>query len=157
MQRDRTVGRPMEILLVEDSLTAARLTMATLRGGHLQHRITWVPNGEEAIEFVFQRGKFSRAPRPDLILLDLGLPKRDGREVLQEIKADPDLLQIPIVVLTASTSEEDRIVSERLKVESYLTKPIDMNRFLEVIKELSRFWRADMILPGPAASSQQSG
>jgi len=137
----------MEILLVEDSLTASRLTMATLKGGDVQHRITWVPDGEQALEFAFQRGKFARAPRPDLILLDLGLPKTDGREVLEQIKADDDLSQIPVVVLTASNSEEDRLATEKLNVENYMTKPIDLERFLSVVKELSRFWRADMIVP----------
>ena len=146
MQRN-TVGRPMEILLVEDSLTAARLTMGGLKSGQVQHRLTWVTNGEEAIEFLRQSGKFSRAPRPDLILLDLGLPKKDGREVLKEIKADPGLAEIPVVVLTASTDQEDRLASERLQVESYLTKPVNLEKFLELVAKLSRFWHADMILP----------
>jgi chemotaxis family two-component system response regulator Rcp1 len=142
-----TVGRPMEILLVEDSLTAARLTMGGLRSGQVQHRLTWITNGEEALEFVRQSGKFSRAPRPDLILLDLGLPKLDGREVLRAIRSDPSLTGIPVVVLTASTDQEDRLASERLQVESYLTKPVNLEKFLAVVDKLSRFWHADMILP----------
>ena len=143
-----TVGRPMEILLVEDSLTSARLTMGGLKNGHVPHRLTWVTNGEDALEFVRQTGKFSRAPRPDLILLDLGLPKKDGREVLQEIKADPALSDIPVVVMTASTDQEDRLASERLQVEAYITKPVNFEKFLELVTKLSRFWRADMIVPG---------
>ena len=142
-----TVGRPMEILLVEDSLTAARLTMGGLRSGQVQHRLTWVTNGEEALEFVRQTGKFSRAPRPDMILLDLGLPKLDGRGVLQAIRDDPHLTGIPVVVLTASTDQEDRLASERLQVEAYLTKPVNLEKFLAVVSKLSRFWHADMILP----------
>lgn len=142
-----TVGRPMEILLVEDSLTSARLTMGSLKGGQVQHRLTWVTNGEDALEFVRQQGKFGRAPRPDLILLDLGLPKKDGREVLREIKGDPTLAEIPVVVLTASTDQEDRFASERLQVESYLTKPVNVEKFLALVAKLSRFWHADMILP----------
>jgi len=142
-----TVGRPMEILLVEDSLTAARLTMGGLKSGQVQHRLTWVTNGEDALEFVRQAGKFSRAPRPDLILLDLGLPKKDGREVLRDIKADPSLTGIPVVVLTASTDQEDRLASERLQVEAYLTKPVNLEKFLALVEKLSRFWHADMILP----------
>ncbi len=142
-----TVGRPMEILLVEDSLTAARLTMGSLKSGQVQHRLTWVTNGEDALEFLQQQGKFGRAPRPDLVLLDLGLPRRDGREVLQEIRADKSLAGIPVVVLTASTDQEDRLASERLQVEAYLTKPVNFKKFLAVVDKLSRFWHADMILP----------
>lgn len=142
-----TVGRPMDILLVEDSLTSARLTMGGLKSGQVQHRLTWVTNGEDALEFLRQKGKFGRAPRPDLILLDLGLPKKDGREVLREIKADPNLAEIPVVVLTASTDQEDRLASERLQVESYLTKPVNVESFLDLVAKLSRFWHADMILP----------
>ncbi|HEX6985915.1 MAG TPA: response regulator [Planctomycetaceae bacterium] len=145
--RQNTVGRPMEILLVEDSLTAAKLTMGGLKSGQVQHRLTWVTNGEDALEFLRQSGKFSRAPRPDLILLDLGLPKKDGREVLREIKADPALAEIPVVVLTASTDQEDRLVSERLQVEAYMTKPVNLEKFLGLVAKLSRFWHADMILP----------
>jgi two-component system, chemotaxis family, response regulator Rcp1 len=144
-----TVGRPMEILLVEDSLTSARLTMGGLKSGQVQHRLTWVTNGEDALEFLHRRGKFGRAPRPDLILLDLGLPKKDGREVLREIKADPSLAEIPVVVLTASTDHEDRLASERLQVESYLTKPVNVESFRELVAKLSRFWHADMIVPTP--------
>lgn len=142
-----TVGRPMEILLVEDSLTSARLTMGGLKSGQVQHRLTWVTNGEDALEFLRQQGKFGRAPRPDLILLDLGLPKKDGREVLREVKADPGLAGIPVVVLTASTDQEDRLASERLQVESYLTKPVNVENFLDLVAKLSRFWHADLILP----------
>lgn len=145
--RSDTVGRPMEILLIEDSLTAARLTMGVLTKAKLQHRMTWVTNGEEAMEFVRQQGKFSQAPRPDLILLDLTLPRKDGREVLAELKADESLKRIPVVVLTSSTDDVDIARTEELNVESYLTKPIDVERFLSVIKDLNRFWHADMILP----------
>jgi CheY-like chemotaxis protein len=142
-----TVGRPMEILLVEDSLVSARLTMGGLKSGQIQHRLTWLTNGEEAIEFLRQRGKFSRAPRPDLILLDLGLPRKDGRDVLREIKAEPVLAGIPVVVLTASTDQEDRLISDQLQVEAYLTKPVNLEKFLNLVAKLSRFWHADMILP----------
>lgn len=142
-----TVGRPMEILLAEDSLTAARLTMGGLKSGQVQHRLTWVTNGEDALEFLRQNGKFSRAPRPDLILLDLGLPKKDGREVLREIKSDPALSEIPVVILTASNDQEDRLTSEQLQVEAYMTKPVNLEKFLDLVSKLSRFWHADMILP----------
>ena len=137
----------MEILLVEDSLTSACFTIGALKKGNIQHRLTWLSDGEEALEFLYRRRKFARAPRPDLILLDLGLPKKDGREVLAEIKADEDLREIPVVVLTASTAQEDISSSELLQVESYMTKPVDLEKFLKLVKDLSRFWHADMILP----------
>ena len=110
-----TVGRPMEILLVEDSLTSARVTIGALKRGRVQHRLTWLTDGAEAVEFVLRRGKFARAPRPDLILLDLELPGRDGREVLAEIKADLSLRSIPVVVLTGSTADEDVETTRRLE------------------------------------------
>ena len=93
----------MEILLVEDSLTSARLTMGTLKKGAFEHRLTWLSDGNDAVEFLFRRGKYAQAPRPDLILLDLGLPGKDGREVLTEIRACDELNGIPVVVMTAST------------------------------------------------------
>ena len=140
-------GRPMEILLVEDSLTSARVTMGVLKKGHVQHRLTWIMDGLEAMEFLFNQGKFVHAPRPDLILLDLGLPGKDGREVLAEIKADYELKHIPIVVVTASTDESDRVRSELLHVDGYIVKPIDLHRFLRLVKQLNQFWLDDVILP----------
>ncbi|MBM80600.1 MAG: response regulator [Planctomycetaceae bacterium] len=144
---NETVGRPMEILLVEDSLTSARLTMGVLKKGDVQHRLTWITNGEEALEFLYQNGKFNRAPRPDLILLDLGLPKKDGREVLRDIKADENLKSIPVVILTASTNPDDIEASEQLEVEKYLTKPVDLEKFLWLVRELKDYWMAGVILP----------
>lgn len=145
--REDTIGRPMEILLVEDSLTSARLTMGVLKKGSFQHRITWLSDGVEAIEFLFRSGKYAQAPRPDLILLDLGLPRKDGREVLSEVRANEYLKSIPIVILTASTAEEDMAQSESLQVESYLTKPFDLEAFLQLVQQLNRFWHEDMIVP----------
>ncbi len=141
------VGRPMEILFVEDSLTSARLTMGALKKAEFQHRMTWLRDGEEAIEFLSRQGKYAHAPRPDLILLDLGLPKKDGREVLVEIKADDSLKNIPVVVMTASTAQEDIVASEKLQVENYLTKPVDLDKFLWLVKELKDYWLAGVILP----------
>ncbi len=142
-----TVGRPMEILLVEDSLVSARLAIGALRKGSIQHRLTWLTDGSDALEFVHRHGKYSRAPRPDLILLDLELPGIDGRELLAEIKSEDELRTIPVVILTASTSSEDMSQSERLEVEAYMTKPVDLEKFLRLVRDLSRFWHADMILP----------
>ncbi len=147
MSRVDTVGRPMEILLVEDSLVAAKLTMGALRNGQVQHRMTWLTDGGEALNFVHQKGIYGKAPRPDLILLDLGLPGRDGRDVLAEIKADPELQKIPVVVLTASTSEEDLTSAQNLHVDGYMNKPVNMEQFLQLVRQLKDFWHAGIILP----------
>ena len=147
MPMPETVGRPMEILLVEDDLLQARLTIEALRLGRVQHRMTLVRNGQEALDFVFQRGPFARAPRPDLILLDLRLPKMDGLDVLERIREDFDLKPIPIVIMTASQEEQDRLTCEHHAVEAYITKPVDLTKFLALVRELKRFWHEDVILP----------
>lgn len=144
---NQTIGRPMEILLVEDGLVDASVTIGALKKGHVQHRMTLIRDGAEAMEFLRHEGKFARAPRPDLILLDLGLPKKDGREVLQEIKSDPELSGIPVVIMTGSEDEEDRVQSEILGVDSFITKPVDLEKFLAVVRQLKRFLHADLILP----------
>ena len=141
------VGRPMEILLVEDGLMDARVTIEALREGHVQHRLTLVRDGEEAIQFLRQEGRFARAPKPDLVLLDLMLPKKTGLEVLAELRADLELQELPVVVLTASEHEEDRTQCELFHVDSYISKPVNLEKFLSIVKELKRCWRADVILP----------
>ena len=141
------VGRPMEILVVEDDLLQARLTMEAIRRSDFQQRTSLVPDGQQALDFVFQRGVFSRAPRPDLILLDLRLPTLDGLEVLAEIRADEDLKSVPVVIMTSSQDESDRLLCEEHAVEAYLTKPLDLAKFLALLKDLRRFWHHDMILP----------
>jgi chemotaxis family two-component system response regulator Rcp1 len=142
-----TSGRSMEILLVEDSLVFARITIAALKKGELSHRLTLVVDGVEALEFLRREGKFARAPRPDLVLLDLGLPKKDGREVLAEIKADDGLNSIPVVVMTASEHEEDIRECERLGVDAYITKPVDLSKFIDLVKQLKNAWSDDLALP----------
>jgi CheY-like chemotaxis protein len=142
-----TVGRPMEILLVEDSLVDARVTIGALRKGQIQHRLTLIRDGVEAVEFLRREGKFARAPRPDLILLDLLLPKRDGFAVLADLRADDALKNIPVVVLTASQVEEDRLQCELHHVASYITKPVNLDKFLALVKKLKRYWLEDVILP----------
>ena len=138
------VGRPMEILLVEDNLADARLSIEALKQGQVKHRLTLVRDGEEAMVFLHRQGVFARAPRPDLILLDLYLPKKDGWEVLTEIKSHFDLQRIPVVVLTASKAHEDLLRSRTLKVDSYMTKPVELDKFLAAVKELNRFWLAEL-------------
>ena len=142
-----TVGRPMEILLVEDSVPHARLAMGALKKAQFEHRLTWLRDGQEASDFLQQQGVFSRAPRPDLILLDLGLPEKDGREVLTETRSDESLREIPIVVMTASTDETDKTESEKLEVAGYLVKPVELAKFLKLIRKLKHLWKEDMILP----------
>jgi CheY-like chemotaxis protein len=137
----------MEILLVEDGLMDARVTIEALRDGKVQHRLTLVRDGEEAIQFLRQEGRFARAPKPDLILLDLMLPKKSGLEVLADLRADAGLQDLPVVVLTASDHEEDRAKCEMYHVDSYITKPVNLEKFLAIVKELKRCWRADVILP----------
>jgi CheY-like chemotaxis protein len=143
----QAVGRPMEILMVEDGLTDACLAIGVLKKGDIHHRLTLVRDGVEALEFVHQEGRFARAPRPDLILLDLTLPKKDGREVLEEIKSGYDTKDIPVVILTGSAAQEDRLRCELLHVDAYMTKPVNMEKFLAVIRQLRSFWHADLILP----------
>ncbi|HEX3655799.1 MAG TPA: response regulator [Pirellulales bacterium] len=142
-----TIGRPMEILLVEDGLIDARLTIAALQKSGVKHRLTLTRDGAEAVRFLRREGQFTHVPRPDLILLDLHLPKKDGREVLDDLRADPELKHIPVVVLTASDDPEDKHKSELLNVDSYMTKPVDFDKFLEVIRQLRKFWLADIVLP----------
>lgn len=142
-----TVGRPMEILLVEDNLSDARLTIEGLRAGKVKHRLTLVIDGDEALQFLHRQGKFARVPRPDLVLLDLELPRKDGREVLTEIRQSPELQNLPVVILTASEIHEDILRSEMLQVDSYITKPVDIDKFIAVVKQLKKFWLADVILP----------
>jgi two-component system, chemotaxis family, response regulator Rcp1 len=146
MLRD-TVGRPMEILLVEDNLADACLTMEALREGQFEHRLTLLRDGLDALEFLRREGKYARAPRPDLILLDLELPKMDGRDMLMEIHADPDLSAVPVVVLTVSQYHEELVVQEHLDADCYMVKPIDWQGFLDLVARFRRRWAADVLLP----------
>ncbi len=145
--QDHIVGRPMEILLVEDGLLDARVAIASLKEGLTQHRLTLIRDGEEALEFLRQEGRFARAPRPDLILLDLMLPKKSGTEVLDEVRADYSLKDIPVVVMTASDDEADRVKCQLLHVDAFISKPVNVAKFLDVVRQLKRFWLNDVILP----------
>jgi chemotaxis family two-component system response regulator Rcp1 len=146
MRRD-TVGRPMEILLVEDSLADAGLTIEALKEGGVPCRVSLVRDGEEAMQFLHRQGVYAKAPRPDLILLDLQLPKKEGREVLSEVRADAEFEGIPVVILTASRVHKEILESQNLAVESYMTKPVDIQQFLDVVRSLRRFWLAEVTLP----------
>jgi DNA-binding response OmpR family regulator len=137
----------MEILLVEDNRMDAHFAVRALEKANFKHRCTVVVDGQEAADYLHRQGIYARAPRPDLILLDLGLPKKDGREVLAEIRNDDSLSDIPVVVLTGSTDEADRAHMELLSVESYLVKPVNLDKFLDVVRQLKRFWQQGVILP----------
>ncbi len=147
MSNQSAIGRPMEILLVEDGLVDARLTIGALRQSGFRHRLTLVRDGDEALEFIYQRGKFAQVPRPDLILLDLMLPKKSGLEVLNDVKSHEGLKDIPVVIMTASQAEEDRLQCDSLKVDAYVSKPVNFEKFLTLLRELKRFWLDDVILP----------
>ncbi|MBM4002994.1 MAG: response regulator [Planctomycetes bacterium] len=141
------VGRPLEILLIEDSLIDARLTITALRKGLTQHRLTLVFDGEEALQFVKRSGVFARAPRPDIILLDLLLPTKDGFEVLRELKSTPDLATIPVIVMTSSDAATDREKCQVLRVDDYVTKPVNLEKFLDVMKRQRKHLQDDVIFP----------
>ncbi len=133
-------ARPIEILLVEDSEPDVRLTKEAFRDAKVRNRIWAVEDGVEALDFLHRRGAHADVPRPDLILLDLNLPRKDGREVLREIKTDGSLKRIPVVILTTSKNEEDVLKTYNLHANCYITKPVEFNRFIEVVKSIKEFW-----------------
>lgn len=139
--------RPIEILLVEDSPSDADLTIETFSEAKVLNNLHLVEDGVEAIAFLRQQGKYSNVPRPDLILLDLNLPRKDGREVLAEIKADADLGVIPVVVLTTSADESDILRSYQLNANCYVTKPVGLDDFINIVKLIESFWFAAVQLP----------
>ena len=140
-------NRPVEILLVEDNPGDERLTREALKEGKVYSNLHWVKDGVEALEFLRKKGKYASTPRPDIILLDLNLPKKDGREVLSEIKQDADLRYIPVVILTTSKAEEDILKSYHLHANCYVTKPVDLEKFIVVVKSIDAFWLTVVTLP----------
>jgi chemotaxis family two-component system response regulator Rcp1 len=140
-------NRPVEILLVEDNPGDERLTREALKEGKVYSNLYWTKDGVEAMEFLHRRGKYAGAVRPDIILLDLNLPKKDGREVLEEIKTAEDLKRIPVVVLTTSKAEEDVLRTYNLHANCYVTKPVDLEKFIVVVKSIDRFWLTVVTLP----------
>jgi CheY-like chemotaxis protein len=140
-------GSPVEILLVEDSPGDVRLTMEALKEARVNNRLNVVGDGVEAMAFLLRQGQYAESPRPDLILLDLNLPKKDGREVLAEIKVNPELMTIPVVVLTTSRSEEDVVRAYEYHANCYITKPVDFQQFLNVVRSIENFWLTVVKLP----------
>ncbi len=141
------MGKAVEILLIEDNPGDVRLTLEALHEGKVKNNLVVAPDGEAALAILRREGAHAEAPRPDLILLDLNLPKKDGREVLAEIKADEKLHCIPVVVLTTSKSEEDVLRSYQLNANCYITKPVDLEQFIRVVRAIEDFWLTMVVLP----------
>ena len=140
-------SQPIEILLVEDNPGDVRLTQEAFKEGKVSNNLSVARDGVEALAFLRREGKYVGAPRPDVILLDLNLPRKDGREVLAEIKEDADLRRIPVVVLTTSQAEQDILKTYNLHANCYITKPVDLERFITVVKSIETFWLSVVKLP----------
>ena len=143
----RSILKPIDILLIEDNPGDVRLTIEGLKEGKVLNNLSVMSNGVEAMAFLRQEGTYAKAPRPELILLDLNLPRKDGREVLAEIKNDDNLKCIPVVILTSSQAEQDIVKSYNLHANCYITKPVELDQFLGVIKNIEQFWLTVVKLP----------
>ena len=137
----------IEILLVEDNPGDVRLIREALRDGQVRHNLHVVPDGVEAMAYLRKEGSYAAGPRPDIILLDLNLPRKNGREVLAEVKSDPNLMSIPVVVLTTSADEEDVVRAYEYHANCYITKPVDFDRFIKVVRSIEDFWFTIVRLP----------
>ena len=144
-------GNPIEILLVEDNAGDARLAQEALKDSKILNNVHVVEDGVDAMAFLHRQGKYAKSPRPDLVLLDLNLPKKDGRQVLSEIKSDEALKRMPVVILTTSKAEEDIVKSYDLHANCYITKPIDLEQFMKVVKSIEDFWLTVVRLPPKGA------
>ncbi|BBY38776.1 two-component system response regulator [Mycobacterium mantenii] len=144
-------GRAIDILLVEDDPGDELITREAFEHNKLKNRLHVAHDGEEGLNYLYRRGEFADAPRPDLILLDLNLPKYDGRQLLEKIKSDPDLARIPVVVLTTSSAEEDILKSYKLHANAYVTKPVDLDQFMKAVRQIDEFFVQVVRLPGNGA------
>lgn len=142
-----SIIKPIDILLVEDSEGDVRLIQEALKDGKLQNTLYVTKDGVEAMDFLLRKGKFKGSIRPDLILLDLNLPKKDGREVLAEIKEDEDLKRIPVVILTTSSADADVLKTYNLHANCYIVKPLDLDQFIRVVRSIESFWLTIVKLP----------
>jgi CheY-like chemotaxis protein len=140
-------SRAINILLVEDNPGDIRLTKEAFKDGRIQNELNVVMDGEEAIFYLKKTGKYTSAKTPDIILLDLNLPKKDGREVLAEIKADPLLMRIPVIILTTSSAQSDIVHTYSNHANCYIMKPVDFNQFMEVVRTIENFWLTIVMLP----------
>jgi two-component system, chemotaxis family, response regulator Rcp1 len=147
MESNRTSGQPLEVLLVEDSPGDVRLTQEALKDAKVHINLRVVRDGIDAMAFLMREGEYATAFRPDLILLDLNLPRKDGRQVLKEIKENPALKSIPVVILTTSASEADILRSYLLHANCYITKPVNLDGFITVVKSIDSFWLSIVKLP----------
>ena len=147
MNRTSTEWRPIEILLIEDNPGDVDLAKEALQDAKVRNRLHVVDDGAKAVDFLYKRGVYADVPRPDIILLDLNLPKKDGRQVLAEIKTDPQLAEIPVVILTTSQAEEDIVRSYQLHANCYITKPVDFKQFMHVVRSIEEFWLTVVKLP----------
>jgi CheY-like chemotaxis protein len=145
--REHASGHPIDILLVEDNPGDIRLTLEALKENKMNNTLHVVKDGVQAMAFLNREGEHSDAPRPDLILLDLNLPRKDGREVLSEIKADASLRRIPVVILTTSQAEEDILRTYNLHANCFVTKPVDLDQFIKVVQSIEQFWLTIVKLP----------
>ncbi|MFC6716788.1 response regulator [Natrialbaceae archaeon GCM10025810] len=141
------MSNSVDILLVEDNPGDVRLTEEAFKDGRLANNLHVVTDGIEALDFLYQRGEYEDAPRPDLVLLDLNLPRKNGDEVLEDLKDDTELASIPVIVLTSSKAEEDIVTSYQLHANAYLTKPVDPDEFVDVVQSFERFWLEIVCLP----------
>lgn len=141
------LGRPIDILMVEDNPHDVRLTKEAFKDAKVSNNLSVAFDGDEALKFLRREGEYAGSPRPDLILLDLNLPKKCGREVLEEIKRDPDLKRIPVVVLTTSENEKDILRAYELHVNAYITKPVDLDQFIGIVEAVEDFWLTVVKLP----------
>ena len=141
--------QPIEVLLVEDDPGDELMTREAFEENRIGNRLHVARDGEEALDFLYQRGEHAEAPRMDLILLDLNLPKYDGRQILEQIKSDPDLAHVPVVILTTSSSEEDILRSYKLHANAFVTKPVDVNRFIAAVRQIDEFFLTVVRLPRP--------
>ncbi|QCQ89868.1 response regulator [Rhodococcus sp. SGAir0479] len=141
-------GKAIDVLLVEDDPGDELMTREAFEFNKVGNNLHVVRDGEQALEFLYRRGEYADAVRPDLILLDLNLPKYDGRQVLEKIKSDPDLADIPVVILTTSGAEEDILRSYRLHANAYVTKPVDLDQFIAAVRQIDDFWVQVVRLPG---------
>ncbi|MFD5203094.1 response regulator [Streptomyces sp. NPDC058375] len=145
-----TPAQPIEVLLVEDDPGDELMTREAFEDNKIRNTLHVVRDGQEALDFLYRRGEYTEAPRPDLVLLDLNLPKYDGRQVLEQIKADPELSLIPVVVLTTSSAEEDILRSYKLHANAYVTKPVDLDQFIAAVRQIDEFFVTVVRLPGRA-------
>ncbi|MDC8971930.1 response regulator [Mycobacterium marinum] len=140
-------GRPIDILLIEDDPGDELITREAFERNKVNNRLHVAHDGEEGLDYLYQRGKYQQARRPDLILLDLNLPKYDGRQLLEKIKSDSELCRIPVVVLTTSSAEEDILRSYNLHANAYVTKPVDLDQFMTAVRQIDEFFLQVVRLP----------